>query len=39
MAGVTWATVSTVADDIAAPSARYANTTFRDGILNRREQP
>ncbi len=32
--GVTWTTVSTVADDIAAPPARYANTTFRDGILN-----
>jgi hypothetical protein len=32
--GVTWTTVSTVADDIAAPPPRYANTTFRDGILN-----
>src|SRR5438105_6122627 len=32
--GVTWTTVSTVADDIAAPPFRYANTTFRDGILN-----
>ncbi len=32
--GVTWTPVSTVADDIAAPPARYANTTFRDGILN-----
>ena len=32
--GATWTTVSTVADDIAAPPARYANTTFRDGILN-----
>ena len=32
--GVTWTTVSTVADDIAAPPARFANTTFRDGILN-----
>jgi hypothetical protein len=32
--GVTWTTVSTVADDITAPPARYANTTFRDGILN-----
>ena len=32
--GVTWTTVSTVADNIAAPPFRYANTTFRDGILN-----
>jgi hypothetical protein len=32
--GVSWTTVSTVADDIAAPPFRYANTTFRDGILN-----
>ncbi len=32
--GDTWTTVSTVADNIAAPPARYANTTFRDGILN-----
>ncbi len=32
--GATWTTVSTVADDIAAPPFRYANTTFRDGILN-----
>ncbi len=32
--GVTWTTVSTVADDIAAPPTRFANTTFRDGILN-----
>ncbi|HEX6556688.1 MAG TPA: sialidase family protein [Ktedonobacteraceae bacterium] len=32
--GVTWTTVSTVADNIAAPPSRYANTTFRDGILN-----
>ena len=32
--GVTWTTVSTVADDIAAPPARFANTTFRDGIEN-----
>jgi hypothetical protein len=32
--GVTWTTVSTVADDIAAPPAHYANTTFRDGIEN-----
>ncbi len=30
--GVTWNVASVVADDIAAPPARYANTTFRDGI-------
>jgi hypothetical protein len=32
--GVTWTTVSTVADDIAAPPLIYPNTTFRDGIEN-----
>ncbi|GAC1696681.1 MAG: hypothetical protein NVS9B6_04040 [Candidatus Limnocylindrales bacterium] len=32
--GVTWTTVGIVADNIAAPPYRYANTTFRDGILN-----
>ena len=32
--GATWRVVSTVADNIAAPSFRYPNTTFRDGILN-----
>jgi hypothetical protein len=32
--GATWTTVGTVADNIAAPPFRYANTTFRDGILN-----
>jgi hypothetical protein len=37
--GVTWTTVSSVADDIAAPPSRYTNTPFRGGILNRREQP
>lgn len=30
--GVTWDVASVVADNIAAPPARYANTTFRDGI-------
>ncbi len=30
--GVTWNVASVVADNIAAPPARYANTTFRDGI-------
>src|SRR5258708_9106984 len=30
--GVTWTTVSTIADNIAAPPLIYANTTFRDGI-------
>jgi len=30
--GVTWTTVSTVADNIAAPPLIYPNTTFRDGI-------
>jgi hypothetical protein len=30
--GVTWNVTSVVADNIAAPPARYANTTFRDGI-------
>ena len=32
--GVTWTTVSTVADNIAAPPLIYPNTTFRDGIEN-----
>ena len=32
--GATWTTVGIVADNIAAPPFRYANTTFRDGILN-----
>jgi hypothetical protein len=32
--GATWSVVSTVADNIVAPPARYPNTTFRDGILN-----
>ncbi len=30
--GVTWNVTAVVADDITAPPARYANTTFRDGI-------
>ncbi len=30
--GVTWSVTSVVADNIAAPPARFANTTFRDGI-------
>src|SRR6266571_1128130 len=30
--GATWSVVSVVADNITAPAARYANTTFRDGI-------
>jgi len=30
--GATWSVASVVADNIAAPPARYANTTFRDGI-------
>jgi hypothetical protein len=30
--GVTWNVTSVVADNIAAPPARYSNTTFRDGI-------
>jgi hypothetical protein len=30
--GVTWNITSVVADNIAAPPARFANTTFRDGI-------
>jgi hypothetical protein len=30
--GVTWNVTSVVADNIAAPPARFANTTFRDGI-------
>jgi hypothetical protein len=30
--GVTWNVASVVADNIAAPPARYPNTTFRDGI-------
>jgi hypothetical protein len=30
--GATWNVTSVVADNIAAPSARFANTTFRDGI-------
>ena len=30
--GATWTTVSTVADNIAAPPLIYPNTTFRDGI-------
>jgi hypothetical protein len=30
--GVTWNVSSVVADNIAAPPARYPNTTFRDGI-------
>jgi hypothetical protein len=30
--GATWNVTSVVADNIAAPPARYANTTFRDGI-------
>ena len=30
--GVNWNVASIVADNIAAPPARYANTTFRDGI-------
>ena len=30
--GVTWHVTSVVADNIAAPPARFANTTFRDGI-------
>src|SRR5258708_16426018 len=30
--GVTWTTVSTVADNIAAPPLIYPNTTFRDWI-------
>ena len=32
--GQTWTVVGTVADNIVAPPFRYANTTFRDGILN-----
>jgi hypothetical protein len=32
--GVIWTTVSTVADNIAAPPLIYPNTTFRDGIEN-----
>ncbi len=32
--GQTWAQVSTVADNIAAPPSMYRNTTFRDGIEN-----
>ena len=32
--GVTWTTVSTVADNIASPPLIYPNTTFRDGIEN-----
>jgi len=30
--GASWSVASVVADNIAAPPARYANTTFRDGI-------
>ena len=30
--GVTWNVTSVVADNITAPPARFANTTFRDGI-------
>jgi hypothetical protein len=30
--GATWNVASVVADNIAAPPARYPNTTFRDGI-------
>jgi len=32
--GVTWSFVGTVADKIVAPPFVYANTTFRDGILD-----
>ena len=32
--GVTWSFVGTVADNIVAPPLVYANTTFRDGILD-----
>lgn len=32
--GVTWETVSTVVNNIAAPPATYPNTNFRDGIAN-----
>jgi hypothetical protein len=32
--GVTWENISTVASNIAAPPAAYANTNFRDGIEN-----
>lgn len=30
--GANWSVASVVADNIAAPPARFANTTFRDGI-------
>ena len=32
--GSTWTNVGIVVDNIVAPPFRYANTTFRDGILN-----